>query len=125
VKTGAGAALYRAKDYESSGFPDWRGGYQDLPKPRQRRITYLGAIALQERRLGEAHNELELALKRNQDYVDALAELGQYYLMQKDYSQAESRIRRALELDPEHYTANFYLLTLYKAHPGCEAESTG
>jgi cytochrome c-type biogenesis protein CcmH/NrfG len=61
----------------------------------------------------EAHSELELALKSKPDYVDALAELGQYYLMQKDYSQAEKQIRRALKLDPEHYTANFYLLTLY------------
>src|SRR5216684_4104953 len=74
---------------------------------------YLGAIALQERRLEEARKELELALKSKPDYVDALAELGQYYLMQKDYAQAEKQIRRALELDAEHYRANFYLLTLY------------
>jgi Tfp pilus assembly protein PilF len=74
---------------------------------------YLGAIALQERRLDEAHTELEQALKSKPDYADALAELGQYYLMQKNYSQAEKQIRHALEIDPNHYSANFYLLTLY------------
>jgi tetratricopeptide (TPR) repeat protein len=52
-------------------------------------------------------------LKSKPDYADALAELGQYYLMQKEYSQAEKQIRRALEIDPDHYSANFYLLTLY------------
>ena len=33
--------------------------------------------------------------------------------MRKDYSEAEKQIRRALELDPDHISANFYLLTLY------------
>jgi tetratricopeptide (TPR) repeat protein len=68
---------------------------------------------LQEHRLDVARIELELALKGKPDYADALAELGQYYLMQKDYSQAENQIRRALKIDPDHYSANFYLLTLY------------
>jgi tetratricopeptide (TPR) repeat protein len=68
---------------------------------------------LQERRLDEARSDLEQALKSKPDYADALAELGQYYLMQKEYSQAEKQIRRALEIDPDHYSANFYLLTLY------------
>jgi Tfp pilus assembly protein PilF len=39
--------------------------------------------------------------------------LGQYYLMRKDYEQAEKQIQRALKIDPDHYAANFYLLTLY------------
>jgi Tfp pilus assembly protein PilF len=42
-----------------------------------------------------------------------LAELGQYYLGQKDYARAEKQIRHALAIDPDHYSANFYLLTLY------------
>ncbi len=74
---------------------------------------YLGAIALQERRLDEAHIELEQALKSKPDYADALAELGQYYLVQKNYTEAEKQIRRALDIDADHYSANFYLLTLY------------
>jgi len=52
-------------------------------------------------------------LKAQPDYANALAELGQYYLMQKDYEQAEKQIQRALQIDPDHYAANFYLLTLY------------
>jgi Tfp pilus assembly protein PilF len=42
-----------------------------------------------------------------------LAQLGQYYLVRKDYAQAELQLRRALEIDPDHYSANFFLLTLY------------
>jgi len=52
-------------------------------------------------------------LKAQPDYANALAELGQYYLMQKDYEQAEKQIQRALQIDPDQYAANFYLLTLY------------
>ena len=36
-----------------------------------------------------------------------------YYLLRKDYGNAEKQIRHALEIDPEHYSANFFLLTLY------------
>jgi len=42
-----------------------------------------------------------------------LAESGNYYLLKKDYSESERRLRRALEIDPDHLSANFYLLTLY------------
>ncbi|HMH05511.1 MAG TPA: hypothetical protein VK579_02405, partial [Terriglobales bacterium] len=37
----------------------------------------------------------------------------QYYLMKRDYGEAEAHIRRALELDPDYLAANLYLLTLY------------
>jgi uncharacterized protein HemY len=56
---------------------------------------------------------LQLALKSKPDYANALAELGQYYLINKDYPDAEKYIRRALELDPDYLAANLYLVTLY------------
>ena len=74
---------------------------------------YLGCIAIQEGRLDEAHSELEEALKGNAKYADAWAELGQYHLVQKDYGEAGKDIRQALEINPDHYAANFYLLNLY------------
>jgi hypothetical protein len=33
--------------------------------------------------------------------------------MRKDYVQAEKQLRHALELDADHFSANFYLLRLY------------
>src|SRR5882762_6800443 len=106
-----GAALFRAKDYDAA-VPRLKEAAM-IPEIATRAHYYLGAIALQERRLDEAHIELEQALKSKPDYADALAELGQYYLVQKHYSEAEKQIRRALDIDGDHYSANFYLLTLY------------
>jgi tetratricopeptide (TPR) repeat protein len=110
-KLALGAALFRAKDYEAA-VPRLTEAAL-IPETATAAHYYLGAMALQERRLDAARIELELALKGKPDYADALAELGQYYLVQKDYSQAENHIRRALRIDPDHYSANFYLLTLY------------
>ena len=106
-----GAALFRAKDYDAA-VPRLKEAAM-IPEIATTAHYYLGAIALQERRLDEAHVELEQALKSKPDYADALAELGQYYLVQKNYSEAEKQIRRALDIDADHYSANFYLLTLY------------
>src|SRR5882762_504354 len=106
-----GAALFRAKDYDAA-VPRLKEAAM-IPEIATTAHYYLGAIALQERRLDEAHIELEQALKSKPDYADALAELGQYYLVQKNYSEAEKQIRRALDIDGDHYSANFYLLTLY------------
>jgi hypothetical protein len=56
---------------------------------------------------------LKLALKGRPDYPDALAELGHYYLILRNYVAAERPLQRALKLDPDHLLANFYLLMLY------------
>jgi len=50
---------FPAKDYDAAVFHGWRKqpGYRN----RDDGPLLLGAIALQERRLDEAHNELELA----------------------------------------------------------------
>ena len=68
---------------------------------------------LQQRRLEQAHQELQQALTAKPDYCDAMAELGQYYFLQKDYRQAEKQLQNALKIDPDHISANFYLLNLY------------
>ena len=61
----------------------------------------------------EAVAHLKVALQVRPDYPDALAELGHYYLIQKNYLAAEKQLRRALALDADHLLANFYLDTLY------------
>jgi len=110
-KLALAVALYRAKDYANA--VPWLKQVTNIPETATPAHYYLGSIALRERRLDEAFSELGEALKAKPGYADALAELGQYYLMRKDYSEAEKQIRRALELDPDHISANFYLLTLY------------
>jgi Tfp pilus assembly protein PilF len=74
---------------------------------------HLGCLALQTAHPDEAAAQLTLALKARPDYPDALAELGHYYLIQQNYRAAEKQLRRALELDPDHQLANFYLISLY------------
>jgi tetratricopeptide (TPR) repeat protein len=110
-KLAMGAALFRAKDY-AAAIP-WLKESAGIPGTATKAHYYLGAIAIEEGRLDEALIELREALKAEPNYADALAELSQYYLMRKDYQQAEKQIQRALKIDPDHYAANFYLLTLY------------
>jgi cytochrome c-type biogenesis protein CcmH/NrfG len=47
------------------------------------------------------------------DSADVLAELGQVYLVSRDYSEATPCFERAIQLDPDNYAANFGLLQLY------------
>jgi tetratricopeptide (TPR) repeat protein len=106
-----GAVYFRAKDYTSAAA--WLNQAAAKPETAEQAHYYLGSMALQENRLDDAHRELALALKAQPENADALAQLGDYYLLRKDYERAETPIRHALKIDPDHYSANFYLLTLY------------
>ncbi|HKW65123.1 MAG TPA: tetratricopeptide repeat protein [Candidatus Acidoferrum sp.] len=110
-KLAMGAALFRAKDYDAA--TPWLKKAAIIPETAAKAHYYEGAIALEDGRLEEGVAELQEALKGHADYVDALAELGRYYLMRKEYKQAENRLHHALKIQPDHYTANFYLLMLY------------
>jgi tetratricopeptide (TPR) repeat protein len=61
-----------------------------------------------------ALHEYEQALAVNPKYADAWAELAFVHLKAKRYDEARKAVNRALALDPEHYRANFDLLTLYR-----------
>lgn len=106
-----GGVYFRAKDYIAAA-PLLKEAVAK-PETAAQAHYYLGSIALQESRLEDAHRELALALKAQPSNADALAQMGDYYLLRRDYTDAETEIRRALQIDPDHYSANFYLLTLY------------
>ncbi len=110
-KLALGAVLFRAKDYDAA--TPWLNQAAAVPETAGAAHYYLGSLALQEGRLDDAANQLDLALKMRPDYTDALAESAHYYLLRKNYAESEKRLRRALETDPDHFSANFYLLTLY------------
>jgi tetratricopeptide (TPR) repeat protein len=63
--------------------------------------------------IDDALPQLQSALRAKPDYADAIAELGQYYFLRKNYSEAEKQLQQALRLNPDHMAANFYLLSLY------------
>jgi tetratricopeptide (TPR) repeat protein len=61
----------------------------------------------------KAIEELKVALSSDPKNPDVLAELGQCHLMKRDYNAAEEDLQRALAINPDHYAANFNLMTLY------------
>jgi tetratricopeptide (TPR) repeat protein len=110
-KLALGVALFRARDYDAAARV--LGEAVKHPENAATAHYYLGSIARQKGQLDEAVRELEEALKIRSDYPDALAELGHCYLARRDYAAAGERLRRALEINPQHYAANYGLLILY------------
>jgi tetratricopeptide (TPR) repeat protein len=106
-----GAVYFKSREYRAARI--------ELLEALKNRATaagahyYLGRVARQEGRVDEAVRELELALHSEPQHADALAELGQCRLQQKNYAAAEQSLQRALAIDPENYAANFNLLMLY------------
>jgi tetratricopeptide (TPR) repeat protein len=75
---------------------------------------YLGRMANQEGDFARAGRELQLALEASPKYPDAFAEVGVLHMKQREYKLAERAFRRALELDPDNYNANFNLMVMYQ-----------
>lgn len=106
-----GIAFFRARDYEQAR--TWLDRAAQRPEAATSAHYYLGSLALQEGRLDDALPELQSALRAKPEYPDALAELGKYYFVRRNYAEAENQLQRALKLNPDHMEANFYLLSLY------------
>jgi len=106
-----GVAFFRAKDYDSA-LP-WFTRAAATSATATTAHYYLGALAIEQDRLDDARSQLELAIQANPSYADALSELGHYYFLKKDYPESEKWLERALRADPNHFSANFFLLTLY------------
>ena len=75
---------------------------------------YLGRVANHKGNYPQAVEQLRVALKAYPDYADAYAEMGLVHLKQKDYLGARDDLQKALEIDPNNYTANLNLLILYQ-----------
>jgi len=110
-KLALGAAYVRAKNYEA-GLPVLRESASHSETASTAHY-YLGRILNEEGKPRGAIQELQLSLKSNPDYPDALAELGCSLLTKKEYRRALGELNHALALSPDHYQANLNLLLLY------------
>lgn len=106
-----GATLFRAKDYDSAS--SWLAKAAAHRETATKAHYYQGCIANEQGRTDDAIRDLQEALSADPKYVDALAELGRSYMLRKNYPQAEQELDHALAIDPNHYLANFVLLTVY------------
>ncbi len=84
---------------------------------------YLSRIAKLQGNREEAYRLIQLSLKAGPDFADALVELGQLEMRQKNYAAAEKALQRAVELDPEGFQSNMQLLRLYQATNDSRAEA--
>jgi tetratricopeptide (TPR) repeat protein len=75
---------------------------------------YLGRIANHKSNYREAIAQLGMALKVRPNYAEAYAERGLVYLKQKNYPEAQNDLRKALEINPDNYTASLNLMILYQ-----------
>ncbi len=106
-----GAANFRAKDYNEARA--WLVQAAANKKTSADGHFYLGRIARQEGQMDAATAELKQSLALAPDQPDALAELGQISLQQRDFPNAEKYFNEALRGDPDNYAANFGLLQLF------------
>jgi tetratricopeptide (TPR) repeat protein len=74
---------------------------------------FLGRIARQLNDLETARVEIELALKADPGYPDALAELGLLQTRSGDYTAAERTLNQALAIDRDNYAATVNLAALF------------
>jgi predicted Zn-dependent protease len=86
---------------------------------------FLGRIAKQQNRLGDAERELKLSLELLPTQLDVRSELGQVYMRLRRYDLAEMNLQEVLKEDPMHYFANVNLLALYQRmnHPDSAAQA--
>jgi tetratricopeptide (TPR) repeat protein len=110
-KLAVGAAFFRAKNYDAAE-PALRESVA-FSETAPTAHYYLGRIARVRDEPDKAIEELKVALSSDPKNPDVLAELGQCHLMKRDYNAAEEDLQRALAINPDHYAANFNLMTLY------------
>ena len=75
---------------------------------------YLARVANKDGDFQGALKELEASLQANPNAAEVYGELGSTYIKLRDYPQAEKALNKALELQPDSYTANLNLTILYQ-----------
>ena len=73
---------------------------------------YRGDLMLHIDRLGDADAYLQRSVEQLPDSSKAHASLGLVQLRQKRYREADSTLKRALEIDPNNYLAHYYAAAL-------------
>jgi len=86
-----------------------------LPEAAAGANYFLGRMAKLQGNQEEAYRLIRLSVKANPDFADALVELGQLEMRQKNNAAAEKALQRAVALEPDSFKANMHLLRLYQA----------
>lgn len=89
-------------------------GVADRPETAAGAHYFLGRLANQQGRFSEAVRDLQEAIRMDPVFADAYAELGFALVKMKQDAEAEKDLRKALEINPESYTANLSLMMLYE-----------
>jgi tetratricopeptide (TPR) repeat protein len=107
-----GLAYFQGQQDEAAA--KWLAGAAAHPRTAAGAHCYLGRIAARAGEEDRALYEYEQALAADPNYTDAWAELALVRLNAGHYDEARKALDHALSLDPEHYRANYCLLTLYR-----------
>lgn len=75
---------------------------------------YLGRIAKDQGQWAAASLDFHRAIDQAPTFAAAYAALGSVYLSEKKYAESDQALRRAIQLEPNNYLANFELMVLYQ-----------
>ncbi len=89
-------------------------GVAENPETSAEAHYFLGRLANQEGKFSEAVQDFQEAIRESPAYAEAYAELGFSLVKLKQYAEAEKNLRKALEINPQSYTANLGLMMLYE-----------
>lgn len=122
-KLALGAAYFESHDTEKA--QEQLSALVRYPETAAGAHYYLARLANLKGDYTGARRELKLALKGNPRSADVYSEMGVICLKQKEYKPAEQALQKALELNPDSYTANLNLMVLYQRtnDPRSEAQS--
>jgi tetratricopeptide (TPR) repeat protein len=116
-----GAAYFRLGNHELAAKE--LEAVSALPEAAAGANYFLGRIAKLQGNRAEAYRLIQLSLKANPDFADALVELGQLEMREKNYAAAAKALQRAVALEPDSFQANMHLLRLYQATHDSRAEA--
>lgn len=91
----------------------WLSKAADHAKTAPSAHYYLGRTLTEQGKYEQALEHLRQADALHPDQPEVIAEMGADYFWLKRYDEAKASLRRALQLDPENYVANYTLLRLY------------
>jgi tetratricopeptide (TPR) repeat protein len=116
-----GAAYFQVGDVELASKE--LSPLANLPLTAAGANYYLARIAKLQGNQEEDYRLIQLSLKANPNFSDALVEMGQLEMRRKDYAAAGESLHRAVEIEPESFLGNLHLLRLYQATGDSRAEA--